>query len=441
MLRENIVLNEGKVLRVKGPLSLTLSKGSLRIFGYVAKPPFKYVVPSYKSAAIIANENSEVSIVAGENGKYDIVNNDIVVEWESIAKKVLEENSKPLTLMVIGTVDSGKSTFTTLLSNISVNLGYKTAVVDADIGQADIGPPTFVTLGILNNQHLSLTEIDPYMYSFIGTTTPYNVIDRLILSIVKLTREALRKNIEVVVINTDGWFKGNRAVEAKFKTILYTKPNVVFVIRKEGSVSEIDKLKSMLKSFNTNLSIIDSPEFVKERSLEERRSIREMSYTRYFKASEIRELSLNKITLLGLEFLLGRRIEEQELKLVAEILSLPRQSKIVFGSLTNRTMYLIVKRNTITIDIESMRKLRENYGQIRLKILREGWEKGLILSVLNKDMEEVAIGYIESIDFEKSKVKIRTAFKGEIGGLIVGNIKLFYDKETGVVREQGKWSL
>jgi len=441
MLKEEVSLKKDSILRVKGPLSLMLTKGSLRIFGYIAKPPFKYIVPSYKSAALIANEDSEVSIVAGENGKYEIVENDVVVEWENVSKEILESKNKPLTIIVIGTVDSGKSTFTTLIANMSVNLGFKTAVIDADIGQADIGPPTFVTLGFIDKQYLTLTEVKPAIYSFIGTTTPYGVVDRLILSIVKLSREAIRRKSDVVVINTDGWFKGNRAVDAKFKTILHVKPDVVFIMKKSTCLNEVDKLKKVLKSFNIASIILEPPEFVKERSLEERKSIRELSYTKYFRDSEIRELNLNEISLIGPDFLLGRMLEKQELDFISETLSLPKQSKIILGTLINKTMYLIVKGNMITIDVESVKKLRENYGPIRLKILREGWEKGLIISVLNKDMEEVAIGYIENIDFENSKIKIRTTYRGEIGGLIVGNIKLHYDRETGTVREQGKWSL
>ena len=126
MLKEEVSLKKDSILRVKGPLSLMLTKGSLRIFGYIAKPPFKYIVPSYKSAALIANEDSEVSIVAGENGKYEIVENDVVVEWENVSKEILESKNKPLTIIVIGTVDSGKSTFTTLIANMSVSYTHLT---------------------------------------------------------------------------------------------------------------------------------------------------------------------------------------------------------------------------------------------------------------------------------------------------------------------------
>ena len=441
MLKEEISLKKNNVLRVKGPLSLILTEGSLRIFGYIAKPPFKYVVPSYKSAAIVANEDSKINIIAGENGKYEIVEDDVIIKWENISKETLETKEKPLVIVVIGTVDSGKSTFTTLLANTSANLGFNTAIVDADIGQADIGPPTFVSLGFVDEQHLTLAEVEPSMYSFIGTTTPYNVVDKIVLSIVNLSREALRKNAEVVIVNTDGWFKGSRAVEAKFKTIFHVKPNVVFAIRKNTCINEINRLENALKSFNVDFKIIDSPEFVKERSLEERKNIRELAYTRYFRNSEVRELNLKEISITGLELFSGRILEAKELDLISEILSMPKYSKIILGALVNRTMYLIIRGNMVSIDMESMGRLRENYGSIRLKILREGWERGLIVSVINRDMEEVAIGYIETIDFESSKIKVRTTYRGEVGGLIVGNIKLHYDRETGVVREQGKWSL
>lgn len=439
MQRETVILEKDQVLKVQGPASITLESGSVRIFGYNAKPPFKHIIPNYRSLAIVANEKSSIKLVTGEQGKYEIRENDTIKTWEEEIKNILSLK-KPLVIISIGTVDSGKSTLTTLIANTSINAGFKTAIIDADIGQADVGPPTFITLGLLTNQIISLSELNPHTYAFIGTTTPYSVVDRIILSIVKLLSKSLTMGSEVIIINTDGWFKGSRAVEAKFKTVLHVKPNVVFIIKKQGSHHEAEELRRALNRFNIKTIVLEAPQLIKERSLEERRNIRELTYTKYFRGSNIVELKLDELIIIGPSIFKGRILSEEEKKFVKEILSLNSSTKIAYMAFLNGSLILVLHSGTITIGLESMRKLREAYGQVRLKILHKGWEKGLIVSIIDEALDEVGVGYIEELDFHRGTMKIRTNYKGKISGLIVGNIKLMYDKESGVVKECGKWS-
>ena len=50
-------------------------------------------------------------------------------------------------MLVIGETDTGKTHFTTYLASALLSRGDAVAVVDADLGQSDIGPPTTVGLG------------------------------------------------------------------------------------------------------------------------------------------------------------------------------------------------------------------------------------------------------------------------------------------------------
>src|SRR5918999_822328 len=49
--------------------------------------------------------------------------------------------------MVIGEGDTGKTTLVTALANALVERGFRVAVLDADLGQSEIGPPTTIGLG------------------------------------------------------------------------------------------------------------------------------------------------------------------------------------------------------------------------------------------------------------------------------------------------------
>ena len=57
-------------------------------------------------------------------------------------------------IMVIGEIDTGKSTLVALIAQWFRENGKKVAVVDSDIGQSDVGPPGFVSV--------SYTHLDVY---------------------------------------------------------------------------------------------------------------------------------------------------------------------------------------------------------------------------------------------------------------------------------------
>ena len=286
-----------------------------------------------------------------------------------------------------------------------------------------------------------LTEVKPATYSFIGTTTPYRVMDKVIAAILKLLAKAFNLGSQVIIINTDGWFKGRKAVEAKLQTIFHVKPHVVFIIKKENCVNEADMLFNYLNRFNINTIVIESPKDIKERSISERRSIREYLYSKYFYGAKIVDLDLKNLVIMNLDVLKGKFLSHEEKEVLKEVLSLKPDMEILHATMVNNNLIAVVKGGTVIVDSNVLRNIKETYGQIRLKVLSENWEKGLVVSILNENLEEAGIGYIEKINFEKGIVRIRTNYEGEICGLIVGNIRLMYDEKTHTVREWGKWSL
>ena len=62
-------------------------------------------------------------------------------EWQDHIDDV---KASPGTVVVVGAIDVGKTTFCALLASQGVEAGIPTAVVDADMGQSEIGPPTTI---------------------------------------------------------------------------------------------------------------------------------------------------------------------------------------------------------------------------------------------------------------------------------------------------------
>ena len=61
---------------------------------------------------------------------------DIPVDWERSAADIIRHRWRKV--LIIGNVDSGKSTYCAFLSHRFLAAGFGVAIVDADIGQKDI---------------------------------------------------------------------------------------------------------------------------------------------------------------------------------------------------------------------------------------------------------------------------------------------------------------
>src|SRR6185503_14933522 len=93
--------------------------------------------------------------------------------WYDVVNSVLSllEN-KRFVVMLVGATDTGKSTFSTYLANVALESGFVPAIIDGDIGQGDLGPPTSIGAVILSKQTIDLRDIICNLFEFVGSTSP-----------------------------------------------------------------------------------------------------------------------------------------------------------------------------------------------------------------------------------------------------------------------------
>ena len=111
----------------------------------------------------------------GEGASYEEVEGSTIPEnWIKTVNEIVSEarESSPFTVMVMGEVDSGKTSFCTFLANMAIKEKLKVAVIDGDLGQSDIGPPSTIGYSILSKCVKDLFDVDAENAYFIGLTSP-----------------------------------------------------------------------------------------------------------------------------------------------------------------------------------------------------------------------------------------------------------------------------
>jgi polynucleotide 5'-hydroxyl-kinase GRC3/NOL9 len=177
-------------------------------------------------------------------------------------------------VLFLGGVDTGKST---LIRRLHQELGGE--VLDADLGQSEIGPPTCVSRG--DYEHIE----ESY---FVGDISPRGNSVQLLAAVGQVLRGAKRP----CLIDTDGYIAGEAARALKGEMINLVQPDLLVLLQRRG---ELDYFKLFARKGIEVLEVQVTHQGSKSR--EERIRAREESFRRYF-----RNASLRRWPLKGLQF-------------------------------------------------------------------------------------------------------------------------------------------
>ena len=195
--------------------------------------------------------------------------------------------------MMLGAVNMGKTTTATRLAGAAVLAGLSTAVVDADTGQSDLGPPATVGWGMIPHPVRHMADIPPEGLWFIGDTSPRRLYRYVVEGTVALAARARRRGAQVVVVDTTGWVEGADAVAAKVRKIRLLAPRHIVAIQRER---EVEPILSRVPEAAVVHRLRPGPA-VRVRSALERRALRERRFAAYFATAKPLVIDTRRITL------------------------------------------------------------------------------------------------------------------------------------------------
>lgn len=149
------------------------------------------------------------------------------------------------TVMMIGAIDTGKTTMARRVMDEAVRLGRVVGYVDADIGNTTCGPPACAGLKLMRTEADldNLTTADGL--HFVGGISP----DRLILQQVIATAalvERARQRADLVVVDTTGIVSGVVGESLKYHKMELCRPDQVVALQRGA---ELEPVVGMLRRF------------------------------------------------------------------------------------------------------------------------------------------------------------------------------------------------
>ncbi|MGC9009881.1 MAG: Clp1/GlmU family protein [Sulfolobales archaeon] len=408
-MRSVLYLSKNSIVRVAGPASLKILSGKISILGKILSQGDSTTISLYRSYPIYSLEESSVEISLGEGGyvEYPKESDETTLEWFEVVDKIIERGSR---IIVIGPTESGKTTFAALAVNKALAKGLKTCVVDADIGQQDIALPSFISLACPKEPVIWLRELFPDEIRIIGSLTPSQYSSRIIGAVIDLVDKAFSSGAEVIVINTDGWINHPSAIEMKLDLARYVRATHLIVLQRDQLI-----IPSNISLENMKIIRLSPPQNVRVRSREDRKTLRAYAYKKFFDGASLRQEDLSKILLIGSCLFSGEPLRPEMILELEKILG----AKIDYGSVIENSIYLYVRQEKIPQDKQFFK-----FQGYEINVIQGGSERGLIVSILDKNLREVAPGILDEIRPSEKIIKILTKYTGEIGGVVIGRVKL-----------------
>jgi polynucleotide 5'-hydroxyl-kinase GRC3/NOL9 len=199
--------------------------------------------------------------------------------------------------MVIGGPDTGKTALVEDLMN-SLFDKFKIAVVDADIGQSHLGPPTTVAWGLWGKKFDGWKNIPVRDMYFIGTTSPLGNL-LLMLTGTKVICDIAKQRADKVIIDTTGMIKGGAGRALKICKIDIIHPQIILALERKD---ELEPIILSFKGMRVPLIFrVPVPTEAGQKLHPHRAGYRERKFRDYFKDAHRIILSREKIGLRNMK--------------------------------------------------------------------------------------------------------------------------------------------
>jgi polynucleotide 5'-hydroxyl-kinase GRC3/NOL9 len=196
--------------------------------------------------------------------------------WRAVSHAVESEGAA---VMVLGDVDTGKTTFCAYLLGKLSGRGRTIAFIDGDVGQSTVGPPGTVSLSMIEGAFLSLRYLKPVVMRFFGDLSPSGHITRAVSQVGDLADLARSRGARTIVLDTTGLYHGPEGTELKARKVERVKPAHLVVIQRDppSEACTAEWMKSGARVF----WITPAP-CVQKRGPTERAAYRQRCFARYF---------------------------------------------------------------------------------------------------------------------------------------------------------------
>jgi polynucleotide 5'-hydroxyl-kinase GRC3/NOL9 len=313
----------------------------------------------------------------------------ISIHLDSAQRAVIEKiGADEGIVMVIGRVDTGKSTFCRQLASAAVKRGLKASIVDSDVGQSWIGPPTTVGMKVFTD-NLSSTFF-PDSFYFVGNTSPERHLLQTIVGVKLMVESAQTAGAQLVIVDTTGLVDGQIGRILKESKIDLIKPDHIVCLQRNTELEIL--IKGIEVANSSQIHRLKPSKYVKKKTQNNRRSYREGQFERYFSQFVSHEFKFSQLHGQRTPFLNGRMANNSELENLSEII----EDRVLYAEWSYKAIFMVTVNNMSRFN---RTKLCNYFSLNNISWHTPRDFDHLLTALVNEHGESICLAVIENIDF------------------------------------------
>lgn len=161
-------------------------------------------------------------------------------------EELAQELADASTVMLLGGMDTGKTTLAHRIARNAAATGKVVGLVDADIDNSSIGPPTCVGMRLIRRPEDLEQIATADSLHFVGTTSPSRLVLQQVIATASMVESARQAGADLVLIDSNATVSGVAGETLKYHKMELCRPDRVLALQRG---SELEPLVGMLSRF------------------------------------------------------------------------------------------------------------------------------------------------------------------------------------------------
>jgi polynucleotide 5'-hydroxyl-kinase GRC3/NOL9 len=303
-------------------------------------------------------------------------------------------------VLVLGESDTGKTTLVRDLANTFHGAGASVALVDADVGQSEVGPPTTVGLGRVTRPLGRPADAEVVALRFVGATSAARDQVATIVATRVLVDRALALGFARVIVDTSGLVRGELGHRLKHGKIDAVRPDVVVALQRDGECEPI--LRAYARSSRPAIVRLPAAGLRRGRTPEDRRRHRERALAAHFAGARSAALDVARVVVRTPALFAGPPLSAAELADGGGVVGQP----IVWGERRGGEIAVVTARALGESDARALSRHLRASGLVHHALDQL---VGALAALEDEGLDTLGLGAVLALDFERARLTVETA--------------------------------
>jgi len=303
------------------------------------------------------------------------------------------------TVLVLGDLDVGKTAFIRSAANRALAAGRRVIILDADLGQSEIGPPTCLGWASPMQPVDALSDLRPAGLAFVGSTSPRGRLAEYVAAVCSARRGIIAAEPDVVLVDTMGFVHGPGALRLRHLEMQVLCPDRVVVLERAGECEAVARFAHV--AMKAEVLRVPVPEFMGRKPASIRALRRAARFVRYFEGASVHTLRFEDFGVSGGWINSGRALEPRLLRFLARELGV----SVLHAELTGRSLGVVV--NSLPAKDRSMDAVHEQLHPEAITLSVATRLRHLVVGLFSSE-GLLGIGTIEYINYRSRLLQVRT---------------------------------